>query len=202
MLEPPVTYALTSPNVATLDTPRHVIAPAGVTVKPCFVAELLHVVEASGAIVAPLIGLDGSLRGVLGLAYRQELRDRDHELITELTQRLASALDNDALRDVTCGMLGELGCAVTGFADADAAAAALDLASIDLLVTDCVMPGELNGPRLCEALRERRADLPVLFISGFRADAEELPTRAATFLAKPFDATQLQAAVGSLMNPG
>lgn len=116
--------------------------------------------------------------------------------------RVAVVEDNDALRDVTCGMLGELGCAVTGFADADAAAAALDPDSIDLLVTDCVMPGELNGPRLCEALRDRRADLPVLFISGFRADAEELPTRAATFLAKPFDAAQLQAAIGSLLNPG
>ncbi|WP_291425039.1 CHASE domain-containing protein [Deinococcus sp.] len=60
---------------------------------------LLHVVEASGAICVPLIGLDGSLRGVLGLAYRQELHDRDHELVGELSQRLASALDNDALRD-------------------------------------------------------------------------------------------------------
>lgn len=59
---------------------------------------LLHVVAASGALVIPLIGLDGTLRGVLGLAYRHELRDRDHELLMEVASRLAEALDNDALR--------------------------------------------------------------------------------------------------------
>lgn len=115
--------------------------------------------------------------------------------------RIALVEDNDALRDVTCAMLNEMGCEVTGFASADAAADALDLASIDLLVTDCVMPGQLNGPRLCELLRERRDDLPVLFISGFRADAEELPTRATALLAKPFDAAQLRAAIGNLLKP-
>lgn len=113
--------------------------------------------------------------------------------------RVAVVEDNDALRDVTCGMLGELGCAVTSFDSADAAAEALDPASIDLLVTDCVMPGQLNGPRLCELLRERRNDLPVLFISGFRADADELPTRAATLLAKPFDTAQVHTAIGNLL---
>ncbi len=60
---------------------------------------LLIAVAASGAMMLPLIGLDGTLRGTLGLAYRQELTDRDHDLINELTQRIASALDNDALRD-------------------------------------------------------------------------------------------------------
>lgn len=116
--------------------------------------------------------------------------------------RVALVEDNDALRDVTCGMLSELGCAVTGFASADTAADALDPTSIDLLITDCVMPGKLNGPRLCELLRERRDDLRVLFISGFRADAEELPTCAAAFLAKPFDAAQLQAAIGTMLKLG
>lgn len=116
--------------------------------------------------------------------------------------RVALVEDNDALREVTCGMLSELGCTVTGFGSADAAADALDPASIDLLVTDCVMPGRLNGPRLCELLRGRRNDLPVLFISGFRAGADELPTQAATFLAKPFDAAQVHAAIGNLLRPG
>lgn len=116
--------------------------------------------------------------------------------------RVAVVEDNDALRDVTCGMLGELGCAVTSFDSADSAAEALDPASIDLLVTDCVMPGQLNGPRLCELLRERRNDLPVLFISGFRADADELPTRAALLLAKPFDTAQIHAAIGNLLKLG
>lgn len=59
---------------------------------------LLHVVAASGAVVTPLVGLDGTVLGVLGLAYRHELHDRDHELVMEIAKRLAESLDNDALR--------------------------------------------------------------------------------------------------------
>jgi signal transduction histidine kinase len=49
-------------------------------------------------VLCPLTGLDGTLRGVLGLAHRHALRDRDHELVQELCKRLSTALDNDALR--------------------------------------------------------------------------------------------------------
>lgn len=59
---------------------------------------LLHAVEVSSVIMTPLIGLDGTMLGVLGLGYRQELLDRDHELIFEIAKRLAEAMDNDALR--------------------------------------------------------------------------------------------------------
>lgn len=59
---------------------------------------LLHVVATSGAVLTPLTGLDGTLLGVLGLAYRHELRDRDHELIMDIAKRVAESLDNDALR--------------------------------------------------------------------------------------------------------
>ncbi|MEW6420412.1 MAG: PAS domain S-box protein [Deinococcota bacterium] len=59
---------------------------------------LLHEVNASGAALYPLIGRDGSMRGVLGLTYRQPPADRDHNLAYELAKRFATALDNDALR--------------------------------------------------------------------------------------------------------
>ena len=60
---------------------------------------LLHAVEVSGGLVQPLIGLDGTLHGVLGVAHRHPLHDRDHELILELASRLTTALENDALRE-------------------------------------------------------------------------------------------------------
>ncbi|WP_041221149.1 PAS domain S-box protein [Deinococcus geothermalis] len=59
---------------------------------------LLHEVNASGAVLYPLIGRDGAVRGVLGLTYRQPPADRDHDLAHELAKRFATALDNDALR--------------------------------------------------------------------------------------------------------
>ncbi|MFD2608395.1 PAS domain S-box protein [Deinococcus taklimakanensis] len=49
-------------------------------------------------LLLPLHGTQGSLTGVLGLGFRRDLHDRDHELIHELGKRLAVALDNDRLR--------------------------------------------------------------------------------------------------------
>jgi PAS domain S-box-containing protein len=52
---------------------------------------------------------------------------------------------------------------------------ALDLidsgARFDLLFTDMVMPGPLNGRRLAEEARRRRPDIKVLFTSGYTEDA-------------------------------
>jgi CheY-like chemotaxis protein len=52
---------------------------------------------------------------------------------------------------------------------------ALDLidsgARFDLMFTDMVMPGPLNGRRLAEEARRRRPDIKVLFTSGYTEDA-------------------------------
>ncbi|MEF2277980.1 PAS domain S-box protein [Deinococcus sp. YIM 134068] len=68
--------------------------------EPLFVrsSPVLHEVGASGAGLYPLTGRDGTARGVLGLTFRQPPTDRDHDLALELAKRLATALDNDALR--------------------------------------------------------------------------------------------------------
>jgi len=42
----------------------------------------------------------------------------------------------------------------------------------DLLVTDIVMPGRLQGPDLARALRQVKPDLPVVFLSGYAREAE------------------------------
>ncbi|WP_367174116.1 PAS domain S-box protein [uncultured Deinococcus sp.] len=60
---------------------------------------LLHAVNASGAMLLPLTAQDGTLCGILGLAYRHALTERDVELAQELAKRFASALENDALQD-------------------------------------------------------------------------------------------------------
>jgi CheY-like chemotaxis protein len=42
---------------------------------------------------------------------------------------------------------------------------------IDLLLTDIVMPGELQGTTLARATRDLRPDLPVIFMSGYAREA-------------------------------
>ncbi len=60
---------------------------------------------------------------------------------------------------------------------------------IDLLITDIVMPGGMNGRQLAEKFQLVYADLKVIFISGFTKDvtAQELKLEpGVNFLRKPF----------------
>ncbi|MGD8861495.1 MAG: ATP-binding protein [Myxococcales bacterium] len=86
--------------------------------------------------------------------------------------------------------------------EARSAEEAIDLvesldASIDLLVTDVVLPG-LSGAKLAHRLRESRPSLKVLMCSGYvgEADASDVITGDnMTFLPKPFTGAQLRAKV-------
>ena len=67
----------------------------------------------------------------------------------------------------------------------------------DLLVTDQVMP-QMTGDRLAALVREHRPAARALIISGFRGAAVS-PAAAAGWLAKPFRAEELAAAIGAAM---
>jgi CheY-like chemotaxis protein len=69
--------------------------------------------------------------------------------------------------------------------------------TVDLLITDVVMPG-MGGPELASVLRAARPELPVVFMSGYAEEQEEIramTTAGAGFLAKPFELAALGAAV-------
>jgi CheY-like chemotaxis protein len=76
--------------------------------------------------------------------------------------------DNDAMRDVAALQLQTLGYHVIV---AETAAHALEVLRgeqiVDLLLTDIVMPGQLDGRQLALQARALRPDLKVLFTSGF-----------------------------------
>jgi two-component system cell cycle sensor histidine kinase/response regulator CckA len=72
---------------------------------------------------------------------------------------------------------------------------------IQLVVSDVVMP-EMDGPTLLKELRNRRSDVPVIFVSGYAEDAfrKNLPAgEKFGFLPKPFTLKQLVAAVKETM---
>jgi PAS domain S-box-containing protein len=71
--------------------------------------------------------------------------------------------------------------------------------SIDLLVTDTVMP-RLSGPELADRLRARQPDLKVLFMSGY-AESERLRHlgKNERFIAKPFLPADLFVRVGEVL---
>jgi two-component system cell cycle sensor histidine kinase/response regulator CckA len=66
-----------------------------------------------------------------------------------------------------------------------------------MVLTDVVMP-ELDGPTIAAALRSRRQDLPILFMTGYPRNREEELTGAVArgeVLAKPFSPQELCEAV-------
>jgi len=62
--------------------------------------------------------------------------------------------------------------------------------SIDLLVTDVVMPN-ISGPRLAQELQSRQPALPVLFISGLVSYGNFQGVMGGWMLRKPYTSTAL-----------
>jgi len=111
--------------------------------------------------------------------------------------------DEPRMRRVARRMLSELGYQVLEAENAAAATLLLDTdASIDLLFTDVVMPGESDGRALGRWARRTHPGLGVLLTSGFpqhtagedSSGAEPLP-----LLSKPYSKEQLQQAVQTLL---
>ena len=74
---------------------------------------------------------------------------------------------------------------------------------IDLLLTDMIMPEGLTGLQLAERLRAMNPALKVIIASGYHLESEPPPDARPNgfrYLAKPFEATTLVAAVRALLD--
>ena len=57
---------------------------------------------------------------------------------------------------------------------------------IDAVLSDMVMPGEMNGLDMARAIREQRPDIPLVLMTGYSSAAEEAEVEGFTLLRKPF----------------
>ncbi|WP_052833279.1 PAS domain-containing sensor histidine kinase [Bradyrhizobium sp. LTSP885] len=103
--------------------------------------------------------------------------------------------DDDRIRDYVAGQLEGLGYTVLVAANADDALAIVERGvAFDLLFTDIVMPGRMNGRQLAETLMAGRPTLRVLFTSGYSDGALPLQGRAGhgiPLLRKPYRRAEL-----------
>lgn len=107
--------------------------------------------------------------------------------------------DDYAVREVAQRILGRLGYKVLAAVSADAPLTYANavMNDIDLVITDVVMPG-MDGPNLVAKLRERFPNVRILYVSGYTpndAVTEEVASRTAVFLEKPFNTESLGKAV-------
>lgn len=120
------------------------------------------------------------------------------------SETILLAEDEVSVRTVATAALERRGYRVLAAPDGETALAISRAFSgtIDLLVTDVVMPG-MNGRALAEQLERTRTGLRVLFVSGYTDDAvllQGISTDTRTLLAKPFTATELAQRVRSALD--
>ncbi|WP_417207752.1 ATP-binding protein [Antarctobacter sp.] len=88
------------------------------------------------------------------------------------TSRILLAEDESAVRRMLIATLEAAGYDVVAVGSGDAALSLFKSdPHFDLLITDIVMPGDLQGTNLARALRETHPDLPMIFMSGYAAEA-------------------------------
>jgi CheY-like chemotaxis protein len=117
------------------------------------------------------------------------------------TGRLLVVEDNDLVRRLSVHALQQAGHTVVEAPDGGRALDVLSReAPFDLLLIDLVLPG-MNGYQIAEHAVAISPEMRVLFTSGY-ASPETLPVvgaKAVRFLQKPYDLTELRAAVAALL---
>jgi signal transduction histidine kinase/ActR/RegA family two-component response regulator len=112
--------------------------------------------------------------------------------------------DHDELRAYSSGILRELGYNVLTAANGMEAMATLeDNPAVDLLFTDVVLPGGMNGRQIADEALRRRPDLKVLFTTGYTRNAivhNGALDRGVELIAKPFGFDQLALKVRRILD--
>ncbi|WP_165837073.1 PAS domain S-box protein [Phenylobacterium hankyongense] len=108
--------------------------------------------------------------------------------------------DNPEVAEVAAGLLEQLGHKVRVVGAAAAALGALqDGDPPDLVFSDVVMAGEMDGIALARRLREQHPGLPVLLATGYSQAAERLGDEF-PILRKPYKLNELSRAVNAVLN--
>jgi CheY-like chemotaxis protein len=108
--------------------------------------------------------------------------------------------DDDEVAALTVEMINQLGYDTTRVASAHAALGALaDRRSVDIVFSDIMMPGPMNGLELAQEIRRRRPNVPVLLTSGY-ADAarDTAETNQIRIIPKPYRIDELRDALAAV----
>jgi CheY-like chemotaxis protein len=105
--------------------------------------------------------------------------------------------DNDGMRAIACRQLTDLGYRPTPASNAREALAILKGgATFDLILTDIVMPGGMDGREFATVAEAMRPGIRILFTSGFTAAAAESGGEfRGRLLSKPYRRSELAKAI-------
>ena len=110
--------------------------------------------------------------------------------------------DYEAVAEVANSYFQQLGYVVKQAASAQQALELLENEpGVDLVFSDILMPGVMNGLDLALAVRARFPGLPVLLCTGFSRSAQDAVRQGFIVVQKPFDLTALQQALHEVRHP-
>ncbi|SNS34664.1 PAS domain S-box-containing protein [Noviherbaspirillum humi] len=119
------------------------------------------------------------------------------------TRTILLVEDSDDVRQVAESTLLSLGFRVLSAASGEQALDMLDRAQrIDLLFTDLVMPGGMNGLVLAEKVRKRLPDVPVLLTTGYMDELSYQKEGAGSMdiLSKPYRRAELEEKIRAVLD--
>jgi signal transduction histidine kinase len=144
------------------------------------------------------------LRRHLGAAEEDSERSPESSAPRAIAAETILVVEDDVgLRAYTTEILIELGYGVLQAHDGPSALLMLERNRVDLLFTDVVMPGGLNGRQLADEALRRHSGLKVLFTTGYTRNAIVHHGRLdadVDMISKPFSFGELSARVRSILD--
>jgi PAS domain S-box-containing protein len=98
--------------------------------------------------------------------------------------------DNPEVATVSTGLLEQLGYHVRWATNALAALAELEKDGIDIVFSDVVMPGKMDGIGLARIIRQKNPKIPILLVTGYSASTSEIGSQF-PILRKPYQLHEL-----------
>jgi CheY-like chemotaxis protein len=105
--------------------------------------------------------------------------------------------DNPEVANASTDLLEELGYAVRWASDVDTALSEVAANGIDLVLSDIVMPGKMDGLALARILKKRHPRLPILLATGYSEAARDAGNEF-PILRKPYQIHELNDALSRL----
>jgi two-component system NtrC family sensor kinase len=148
------------------------------------------------ATITSTVGRGTAITLYLPRTWEQATRAAAEPKVTAVPSRAGTVLlveDNAEVAEVGAAYFERLGYAVKR---AESAQEALEIleneTDIDVVFSDILMPGVMNGLALAQELRERFPHLPVLLSTGYSRGAQDAVRQGFVVLQKPFDIAALE----------
>jgi signal transduction histidine kinase/ActR/RegA family two-component response regulator len=133
-------------------------------------------------------------------AYVADLLPQAHDDSPRAGAQVLVVEDDDEVAALTVEMINQLGYDTTRVASAEAALGALaDRRCVDIVFSDVMMPGRMNGVELAQEIKRRRPNLPVLLTSGYAESARrKAGGQQIKIIPKPYRIDELRDALAAV----